>query len=435
MNILELIEKKKNKLMLSEEEWIFFVNEFTNGNIPDYQAAALLMAIRINGCNDEETYWLTKAMVNSGDTMHPVATNDLHILIDKHSSGGVGDKVSLILSPILVALGYDVAKLSGRGLSFTGGTIDKLESVGVDASYDPIHYQQQLNESHMFLMIQGSQIVPADKKIYALRDVTGTVDSWPLIASSIMSKKLAITGDYIFLDLKVGSGAFCKTIDEAKLLAEKMLYIADRFNRKLVIELTNMSTPLGRCIGNRIEIKEALEFLQNNSNSDNLHDLIYQLVSNIMVETKVVGSIQTAVYKIDEVLHSLKAYHAFMNYLKNQGVDTTQIQNNQYWHPKFQYEIKANNFGYIHYLRADEIGLVSVELGAGRKKKDDPIDFDAGIYLNKENNEYTVLGETIATLYSDSPIPEVAIQRFLNNVEYKKQPSKPSKNILMTLKN
>lgn len=435
MNILELIEKKKNNQALSEDEYIFFVNEFVSGKIPDYQAAALLMAIRINGCSNEETYWLTKAMVNSGDTMHPVATNGLQILIDKHSSGGVGDKVSLIISPILVALGYDVAKLSGRGLSFTGGTIDKLESIGVDANYDPINYQKQLNESHMFLMIQGTQIVPADKKIYALRDVTGTVDSWPLIASSIMSKKLAIQGDYIFLDLKVGSGAFCKTIDEAKLLAEKMLYIADRFNRKLVIELTNMSTPLGRCIGNRIEIKETLAFLQNQSDSTNLHDLIYQLLSNIMIETNVVQSKQTAVYKIDEVIRSGKAYQAFLNYLKNQGVDLSKIENNDYWHPKYTYEVKANNFGYVQYLRADEVGLVSVDLGAGRKKKDDSIDFDAGIYLNKENNEYTVLGETIATLYSDSPISQDTINRFLKNVEYKKSPTKHLKNILMTLKN
>ena len=434
MSIVEIIEKKKNNKSLSETEIKYFVDNFTNGIIADYQASSLLMAIWINGMNSEEIYWLTKAMLNSGEILEPKATNKLHISVDKHSSGGVGDKVSLILSPILVALGYDVAKLSGRGLSFTGGTIDKLESIGVDCEYDSNNYQNQLNKSHMFLMIQGSQIVPADKKMYALRDVTGTVDSLPLIAASIMSKKLAIKTDYIFLDIKVGSGAFCKTLEQAQQLAKIMLDISKKFNRKTIIHLTNMSSPLGKCIGNAIEIKEAIDFLNGNYDSIELKKLIFEFASDILIDTSVCGTKQDAYSKINEVIENKSALNAFLNYVKNQNGYIDRIQNNTYWQPKNEYIIVAEQSGFINYKSASEVGLVSALMGGGRFKKEDQIDFDAGIYLNKESNDYVNKGEIIATLYSNSPIKQDVIQKFKKNIEFKSEKNHNTKIIMDIIK-
>lgn len=427
MTILDLIEKKKLNQPLNFREYKFFVDNFTKGLIPDYQASSLLMAIRLMGTNSDENYYLTKAMLESGTILKPIATNKLHILIDKHSSGGVGDKVSLILSPILVELGYDVAKLSGRGLAFTGGTIDKLESIGVDCVYSETEYQHQLEKNHMFLMMQGQDIVPADKKMYALRDVTGTVDSIALMASSIMSKKLAIETNYIFLDIKVGNGAFCKDLDMAILLANKILEISEKFNRKTIIHLTQMSTPLGRYVGNRMEVKETLDFLQNNIESENLKDLIYNFVADILMDTNVLNSKELAFKKIDEILDNHSAFNRFIEYVKNQSGDYLSLVNNTYWNPKYKVEVKAPISGYLEFKSTSEVGMIAAKLGAGRFKKGDPLDFDAGIYLNKEDNSYVKEGEVVATLYSNKEISSDLVNDYLNNLIFnlEKKANKP----------
>jgi pyrimidine-nucleoside phosphorylase len=310
MDILSIIEKKRTKKSLSKAEIDFFIDQLVNQkNIKDYQAAALLMAVNINGMNDEETFLLTDAMLRSGSII------DLHqtsgIIIDKHSTGGVGDKVSLILAPICVALGLKVAKLSGKGLGHTGGTIDKLESIGVNCNLRRKQYSSLLKNVGMFIMAQTSEITPADRTIYNLRNATSTVQSVPLIASSIVCKKLALKTDYIFLDVKVGNGGFCKTVSDASKLATALLKIFKKYQRRAIVHITNMEQPLGRAIGNAIEIKASIDFLKGHPECLNVKKLIYDFVCDILLATKKITKRNVGIELIDDVIKSGKALKVF----------------------------------------------------------------------------------------------------------------------------
>lgn len=425
MNILEIIEAKKNKKRLSEDQIKFFVLEFTNGNIPDYQASALLMAIYLNGVDTKELYYLTKYNILSGqEYKYP---RNFKSIIDKHSTGGVGDKVTLIISPILASLSLQVAKLSGRGLSYTGGTIDKLESIGVNTQFT---FQDTINllEKHsMFLSSQNDSIVPADGKLYALRDVTGTVNNFDLIACSIMSKKLAIHSDFIFLDIKVGDGAFCKNLKEGKILAKKILGISRAFKRKTFIHLTSMDEPLGRMIGNKIEVLEAINFLKDFRNSDSrLRDLIFSFCIDILLKTKISPNKDDAISKIKHVLESKKSLTVLLNYLKDNGSNIN-FDNNDWYQPKFMHHIKAKKEGYVKIKSNMGLGLVSVKLGAGRETKNSILDMDAGIELKATNNTKVFKNDVIATLYSSSEIDPniIKIAEGLFDIKSREQKNNP----------
>lgn len=418
MNILDLIEKKKNNLALNEEELKYFIENFNKGLIPDYQASALLMAIRINGCNDEETYFLTKSMLDTCKIIKPKANNKLKILIDKHSSGGVGDKITLIISPILASLGYDMMKLSGRGLNFTGGTIDKLESINVSMVFDENNYQDFLDEHHFTIYLQSDNFASIDKKLYHLRDVTGSVDSLPLIASSILCKKFCFETEYIFLDIKVGTGAFCKNMEMAQELARIMQYLAKKFNRKLICFITSMNSPLGKNIGNAIEIKESLEFLKGQFNSKYLKNLIYEIISEILIETKQANNKEDAYKLIDQSILSKDAYLRFTNFVKANNGLYQLLDKDEYWKYKYSLVIKSKDEGYINFKSTEKLGYISLKLGAGRIKKEDSIDYGAGIILSVENNNFVKIGDNIATLYSNSPIDPELEKEFYDNLEF-----------------
>jgi pyrimidine-nucleoside phosphorylase len=311
MNIIDIINKKRKNEALQQDEIMYFVTEYTQKkSITDYQAAALLMAIVINGMNSDETYFLTKAMLESGKVRD--YSKIPGIKIDKHSTGGIGDKVSIILAPICAYFGLKVAKMSGRGLGFTGGTIDKLESIGFDFNLKTGEDMQLLKKCGLFIMSQTADVAPADGVIYALRNSSGTVESIPLIASSVVSKKLALNADYIFLDVKVGDGAFMKNIGDATILAKTMIDIFTKFNKKTVVHITNMDQPLGRAIGNGLEIKAAIDFLNGSFECDEIKDLIYTFVSDILVATKIFKTKKEALSAIDECIKNKGAYKKFI---------------------------------------------------------------------------------------------------------------------------
>ncbi|MDE6477377.1 MAG: thymidine phosphorylase [Mycoplasmoidaceae bacterium] len=309
MNFLDIIEAKRTKKELNQEQIQFFIDFYVNNKIPDYQSAAFLMAINLNDLNLEETYYLTKSMLYSGNTVDLSTVKG--IKIDKHSTGGVGDKVSVIIGPICAAFGLKVAKMSGKGLGHTGGTIDKLNSIGVNTDLSLNQCRQLLNKNGIFITAQTEDIVPADKKIYDLRNATSTVDSIPLIASSIASKKIAMGTDYVFIDVKVGDGGYCETIEKATKLSKILVYLLKKFNRKCIVHITNMNQPLGRAIGNMIEIKSSIEFLHGNYESDDIKELIYEFVSDILVFTKICKNKQVALKEVDSVIKSGKALDKF----------------------------------------------------------------------------------------------------------------------------
>lgn len=433
MDILSIIEKKRKKQNLSKEEINFFIDQLVNKkNIKDYQAAALLMAINLNGMNDEETIYLTDAMFHSGSMIN--LDKMPGIKIDKHSTGGVGDKVSLILSPICVALGLKVAKLSGKGLGHTGGTIDKLESIGVDCNLTEKQYLHLLKDVGMFIMAQTIDITPADRIIYNLRNATSTVQSIPLIASSIACKKLAIKSDYIFLDVKVGDGGFSQTINDAIKLSKALLKIFKAYKRKVVVHITNMTQPLGRTIGNAIEIKSTIDFLQGHPESKEVKTLIYDFVSDILITTKKAKNKNIAINLIDEVINNGQALKVFINWVKAQHANMALINTNKYFKPKYQLSIKSNRNGYVSYCSTKKIGLISFVLGAGRLRKEDGIDYHAGIQLHKIKNEYVKVGEAIATLYSSKPIDKSLINVFNDNLLITAQPHKNTPIIIKVMK-
>lgn len=395
----DIIDRKKNGEELTKSEIEYFVGGYTRGEIPDYQASALLMAIWFCGMNDRELADLTLSMAHSGDMINLDAVDGF--TVDKHSTGGVGDKTTLIVAPAVAACGGKVAKMSGRGLGFTGGTIDKLESIpGFNTSVGEKEFIDNVNKIGLCIAGQTGEIAPADKKIYALRDVTATVDSIPLIASSIMSKKLAAGSKGIVLDVKCGSGAFMKTYEDAKLLAEKMTAIGQRAGRKTVALITNMDIPLGRAVGNALEVKEAVKILKNEQ-KDELYEVSVALAAHML---SLVNS--KDIYECEKMIRLAIENGSALEKLKEavgaQGGDISYIDDtSKFIDASVCIEYKAEKSGYINKIDAQKIGRASVLLGAGREKKDDVIDFGAGIYLCKKTGDEVREGDTVARLYTN----------------------------------
>ena len=405
MNIIDIIIKKKNKNELTEEEIKYVVNNFVSGEIKDYQMSSLLMAIVINGMTDNEVIYLTKYMMLSGSILD---LNNLTNIVDKHSTGGVGDKTTLIISPIVSSCGCKVAKMSGRGLGYTGGTIDKLEAIpGFNVNLSKEEFIKEINEIGMAITSQTEDIAIADKKIYALRDVTGTTESIPLIASSIMSKKIASGSKNLVLDIKVGEGALIKNLDDAHKLANLMIKIGKENNMKVVCLLTNMDIPLGNNIGNSLEVLEAINSLYYNPNN-NLMKLCIEL-SSYMVKLGLNISYEEAKEKVLEVIQNKKAYNKLLEFIKYQGGDVNKL-------PKSRgiYEIKSDKEGYLTNLHSLELAKLSSNLGSGRKNKDDKIDYSAGIIINKNINDKTEVGDTILTLYTNKELPNIDKEKIFN---------------------
>ena len=399
MRMYDIIMKKRNGAELSEAEIRFFVEGYTAGNIPDYQASALLMAICFNGMTQAETATLTDAMAKSGDTVDLSCFGTLSV--DKHSTGGVGDKTSLIVAPIVASLGAKVSKMSGRGLGHTGGTVDKLESIpGYRVSLSPEEFISQVENIGIAVIGQSGNLTPADKKLYALRDVTGTVESIPLIVSSIMSKKLAAGSHSIVLDVKVGSGAFMKTLRQAEELATEMVNIGKACGRNIAALLTDMDTPLGYAVGNSLEIKEAVSVLRGESKGA-LREICLALAANM---TSLVFGItqQEAEIRVTQALDSGAAFAKMKEWIAAQGGDTSYIDNPELFpKPKIEYNVTATESGYISSMDAARIGGVSVTLGAGRASKEESIDYAAGIIIRKTVGDPVSAGEVLFTVFTD----------------------------------
>lgn len=408
MNMAQLFEKKKHGKELSQEEINFFVEGYTSGAIPDYQASSLLMAIRLMGMTDEETFFLTKAMIESGDVIDLTAIEGFKI--DKHSTGGVGDKVTLVVTPIIAALGIPVAKFSGKGLGITGGTIDKMESIrGMRTELSSQEFIDHVNTHKIAVAGQTGNLVPADKKLYALRDVTGTVDSIPLIAASIMSKKIASGADGIVLDVKCGAGAFMKTKEEAKNLADAMTAIGEKFGRKVVAHISDMDNPLGRMIGNKLEVIEAYALLSGRM--DETHaDLLEECltISSLMVQVAAGVDEQTATAEVKRVLEDGSAVAKFEEFIKAQGGDVADIVQND---TMYKVEVKAQQNGVVANINALLVGEASVALGAGRVTKESALDYDAGIQLVAKKGDKVTTGDPIAYLYSNSEISSETVTK------------------------
>ena len=403
MNIIDIIIKKKNKEELSEEEIKYIVEGYVNGSIKDYQMSSLLMAITINGMTDEETIYLTKYMVDSGSKLD---LSTIPSLVDKHSTGGVGDKTTLIISPIVASLGCKVAKMSGRGLGITGGTIDKLESIpGFNVNLTKEEFIDEINTIGMSITSQTDSIAIADKKIYALRDVTGTTESIPLIASSIMSKKIASGSKNLVLDIKVGEGALIKNIDDARHLANLMIKIGKENNMKVICLLTNMDIPLGNNVGNSVEVLEALNILYYGIDNP-LTRLCIELSSH-MLSLGLNITYEEAKTKVIDAITTKKAYNKLLEFIAYQHGNINKL-------PKSSkvYEIKSPKEGYLTNLSSLEIAKLSSELGASRQTKEDKIDYSAGIIINKNINEKVSVGDSILTLYTNKQsIPSVDINK------------------------
>ena len=398
MNIIDIITKKKNKLELTEEEIKYIVNSFVSGEIKDYQMSALLMAIVLNDMTDDEVIYLTKYMMLSGGR---VDLSNLSNVVDKHSTGGVGDKTTLIISPIVASCGAMVAKMSGRGLGYTGGTIDKLESIpGFKVNLSKEEFISQIKNIGMAITSQTEDIALADKKIYALRDVTGTTESIPLIAASIMSKKIASGSKNLVLDIKVGEGALVKTLEDARRLANLMIKIGKENDIKVVCLLTNMDIPLGNNIGNSLEVLEAVNILYYNNDS-RLKTLCLELSSH-MVSLALNISYVDAKTKVLDALSTKNAYNKLLEFIKYQGGDITKLPKSNNIH-----EIKSDKEGYLTNLYSLELARLSMHLGAGRLTKEDTIDYSAGIIVNKNINDKVNVGDTILTLYTNKDLPEV----------------------------
>lgn len=406
MRMVDLIAKKRDGQSLSKEEIEWIVTGYTNGEIPDYQMSALTMAIFYQDMTDQEITNLTLAMANSGDVVN--LENIEGIKVDKHSTGGVGDTTTLVLAPLVASVGVPVAKMSGRGLGYTGGTLDKLEAIpGFQIELSEEKFVELVNESKVAIIGQSGNLAPADKKLYALRDVTATVDSIPLIASSIMSKKIAAGADAIVLDVTTGDGAFMKNIEDAKRLASTMVQIGKLANRQTMAVISDMSQPLGEAIGNSLEVVEAIETLQGKGPKD-LEEMCYVLGSQMVVLAKKADTLEQAREMLEEALHSGKAFAKFKEMVANQGGDVSVID-----HPeklltaKYEIELPAKQSGVITKLVANELGIAAMMLGAGRKTKEDTIDFAVGLKLRKKVGEAIQEGESVLTIYANQPAEEI----------------------------
>lgn len=401
MRMVDLIEKKRNGLELSEQEISFIINGYTDGSIPDYQMSAFTMAVYFQGMSEKERADLTMAMVHSGEVidLSPIEG----IKVDKHSTGGVGDTTTLVLGPLVASVGVPVAKMSGRGLGHTGGTIDKLESVkGFHVEIDKEEFIDLVNKNKLAVIGQSGNLTPADKKLYALRDVTATVNSIPLIASSIMSKKIAAGADAICLDVKTGAGAFMKTLKDSRELAEAMVRIGNNVGRKTMAIISDMSQPLGYAIGNALEVKEAIDTLKGNGPED-LTELCLTLGSQMVFLAEKADSIEEAKKMLVEVMESGKALETFKLFLHAQGGDASVVdQPEKLPQAKHIIELPAEKTGYVREITADSIGTAAMILGAGRATKDSEIDLSVGIVLRKKIGDKVEAGESLVTIYSNS---------------------------------
>lgn len=415
MRMVDIIEKKRDGHELTTAEINFFIEGYTKGEIPDYQASALAMAIYFQDMNDRERADLTRAMVESGDTIDLSAIDG--VKVDKHSTGGVGDTTTLVLAPLVASLGVPVAKMSGRGLGHTGGTIDKLESIaGFHVELTREKFIDLVNRDKVAVIGQSGNLTPADKKLYALRDVTGTVNSIPLIASSIMSKKIAAGADAIVLDVKTGDGAFMKTQEDAEKLAHAMVRIGNHVGRKTIAIISDMSQPLGFAIGNALEVKEAIETLQGKGPKD-LTELVLTLGSQMVILAGKAKTSEEAKEMLLDAIHSGKALAKFKEFLANQGGDASIVDDlTKLPQAKYKIELPAKQSGYISRMVADEIGVASMILGAGRATKEDVIDLAVGLVLHKKVGDKVEEGESILTIYSNRENVEDVKQKLYDNI-------------------
>lgn len=412
MRMYDIILKKRANLPLSDKEIRFVIDGYVKGEIPDYQVSALLMTIVFNGMNARELGTLTLAMAQSGNMVD--LSNVDGITVDKHSTGGVGDKTTLIIAPLVAACGGKVAKMSGRGLGHTGGTIDKMESIpNLKVSLEQDAFIDQVNKIGLAVIGQSEGLAPADKKLYALRDVTGTVDSIPLIASSVMSKKLASGAQAILLDVKVGSGAFMKNIEDARELAKSMVDIGKKNGRSVKAILTDMDRPLGHAIGNALEIREVINTLKGHGPEDLTHECII-MAAHMLVLSRMCDY-ETALNRVQQALDSGAALERLRLMIEAQGGDSRVIDDESVLEiGKFTYDVTSPQDGYITHMNTERCGIASVMLGAGRTVKDGPIDYSAGIVMHKKTGDSVSVGESIATLYaSDESLLNNAAQTYL----------------------
>ena len=408
MRMVDLIELKKNNHELTKEQIHFIIKGYNDGNIPDYQMSAFLMAICFNGLSKHETDILTDEMLHSGEIID--LSEIAGVKVDKHSTGGVGDKTSLVLGPMVAACGVKVAKMSGRGLGHTGGTLDKLESIpGLQIQISKDDFIKQVNEIGIAIIGQSATLVPADQKMYALRDVTATVDCIPLIASSIMSKKLASGSDTILLDVKYGEGAFMQTKEEAKRLAQTMIEIGQHLGKDTRAAISNMNQPLGKAIGNSLEVIEAIDTL-NGSGPEDLLNLCLEAGSHMLVQAKKCKNEESALKMLKRVIDTGQALDKFKEMVKYQHGNDEYIGNPElFTKAKLIIEVKAKQAGYIQTLEAKTLGIVSMKLGGGRQTKDDVIDHSVGIILNKKVGDQCKVGEVLAYIHANNEVSDELI--------------------------
>ncbi|HAD23747.1 pyrimidine-nucleoside phosphorylase [Kandleria vitulina] len=405
MRMVDLIEKKKNGEALSKEEIHFIIDGYVKGDIPDYQMSAWMMAVYFKGMTTEEIATLTLEMMHSGDVLD--LSEIKGIKIDKHSTGGVGDKTSLAVGPMVAACGVPVAKMSGRGLGHTGGTLDKLESIpGLNIAIEENDFIKQVNEMHFSIIGQTGSLVPADKKMYALRDVTGTVNSIPLIASSIMSKKLAAGADGILLDVKYGDGAFMKTIEDARVLAKTMIEIGKHLGKDTRATISNMNQPLGNAIGNALEVKEAIATL-NGEGPEDFTSLCFEEGETMLMMAHVASSREEAKEMLHKVIEDKSALNVFKKMVEAQGGDGSYITDpSKFKEVKEVIEVTSSKEGYIEDLEALTLGLVSMKLGGGRATVDDVIDHSVGLVLHKKIGDYVKQGESLLSVYTNTGLSD-----------------------------
>lgn len=424
MRIVDIIEKKKNKEELTDQEIQYWIDGVTDDSIPDYQTSALLMAIVLNGMTDHETAKLAEAMMKSGDI---IDLSDIEgVKSDKHSTGGVGDKTSIALGAIVTACGLKLAKMSGRGLGHTGGTLDKLESIeGLNIFLTEEEFKKQVDEIGLAIIGQTGDLVPADKKLYALRDVTATVDAIPLIASSIMSKKLASGSDTILLDVKYGEGAFMHTIEDAKKLAQAMINIGKKLGKDTRAMITDMNQPLGNTIGNALEVREAVETVKGEGPKD-FTELVMVAGEIMLIQGGLAKDKDEAREKLNEAIKSGKALDQLKKMVEYQGGNVDQIEDTSLLpQAKYKTEMKSKESGYIDHIHSMNLGILSMKLGGGRERKEDKINYAVGLEMNVKKGDKVEKGDLLCTVYHDKPLDEGWEESFYDTFSYTDEKTNP----------
>lgn len=430
MRIVDLIEKKKHGKALTKEEINFLIDSLMDGSAHDYQLSAWLMSVYFQGMTEEETAYLTEAMIKSGEVIDFGELTDS--IVDKHSTGGVGDKVTITLIPLLAAAGVPIAKLSGRGLGHTGGTIDKLESIpGFNCQLSIEDLIKQVKEINVAIGAQTQNLTPADGKLYALRDVTSTVDSMPLIASSVVSKKIASGAKNIILDVKYGSGAFMKTPEDAVELSKLMVNTGKILNKSITAVITSMEEPLGRAIGNSLEIIESIEFLKGNIKTGDIADLTYSFAAIALELLGIYNNQQDAKEHLRKLIETGKALEKFKELIQAQGGNPEVIDNYDLFElPTYKIECESKKSGFVHYIDAYKIAYACKILGAGRERKTDPIDYSVGIFLNKKSGEEVKEGDTLYTIYSNDSEKTILAQKYCDEAFIINENKPPHSNMI-----